>query len=75
MYLGPARGREITEEMQARKDEITRKRRQREAKKREEQKVSNATCVCERMLLYHVNACRGTEKYCEKTYHKNNWNS
>ncbi|XP_062509715.1 INO80 complex subunit B-like isoform X2 [Corticium candelabrum] len=35
---GPARGREITEEMQARKDEITRKRRQREAKKREEQK-------------------------------------
>jgi hypothetical protein len=37
--LGRTPNREMTEEMQARKNELARKRRQREAKKREEQKV------------------------------------
>jgi hypothetical protein len=36
---GRTPNREMTEEMQARKNELARKRRQREAKKREEQKV------------------------------------
>ena len=37
--VGRTPDREMTEEMQARKNELARKRRQREARKREEQKV------------------------------------